>query len=209
METGDKMILLPKAKRERIRKKKGQFVGKTPYRPTVFLCASFSRKNEMNELRKLLKKRNYKVVSRWVTRRGYGDAVELGDWERAMREAVEDKFDVLKAERFVMFTPQHNYVSKGGRDTEVGIALAAGKDIIIVGERRNVYHALPQVRVYPTLENMLDVEFPIMINKKWDKIKRKWRKVKRRQRAEQPKLPRRRVMARWNKDEQTTTVLSD
>jgi nucleoside 2-deoxyribosyltransferase len=57
--------------------------------------------------------------------------------------AEQDMADVLRSDVVVVFT--HQPSSTGGRHVELGMALAAGKRVIICGDRENIFQTLPQV----------------------------------------------------------------
>lgn len=60
--------------------------------------------------------------------------------------ATEDMADVMAAETLVAFTAQPRVAaSRGGRHVELGLARGAGKPVIIVRPRENVFCWLPQV----------------------------------------------------------------
>jgi hypothetical protein len=57
--------------------------------------------------------------------------------------------DVREADVCIAFTePADGPQGRGGRHTELGIALALGQRVIIVGPREHVFHCLPDVERY-------------------------------------------------------------
>ena len=50
----------------------------------------------------------------------------------------------------------HFRSGRGGRHVEFGLAIAWGKPVYLVGERENVFHWLPQVRVFPALDEVVN-----------------------------------------------------
>ncbi len=137
---------------------------------TVFyLAARYTRRLEMCGYREQLQAIGHKVPARWldgshqldVSGTPIGDMGELliesGDDAKAaaLREkfAVEDMADVLSADELIAFTEQPRVSnSRGGRHVELGMALAIGKPVTIVGPRENVFCWLPQVRHFENWE---------------------------------------------------------
>lgn len=83
------------------------------------------------------------VGATWV----WGDD---GDLYPLYFSAASDLADIDAADVVLVFT-EHPSTS-GGFHVETGYALAKGKRVVIIGERINLFHHLPQVQVYPTLE---------------------------------------------------------
>jgi hypothetical protein len=110
-----------------------------------YLAARFDRHPEMREIRDRLVAMGHQVTSTWIDH--YLD-------EGATMEALNDRpprddvlelarrclADVLAADVVVLFTEGGG--GRGGRHTEFGIGLGAGKSRIIVGPRENIFHAL-------------------------------------------------------------------
>ena len=66
-------------------------------------------------------------------------------------EATRDESDLRRANRLVLYVPEPD-TSLGGRDTELGMALAMGHSPIhLIGRPKQVFHYHPAVTVYPTL----------------------------------------------------------
>ena len=108
----------------------------------IYLAAQYNRAAEMREVRALLCRRGHEVTSHWI---------DLDhETEGTPRYAQEDFYDVAAADAVVSFTSA-NGGGHGGRHVEFGIGLALNKRLIIVGPRENIFHALPQVEVYPDL----------------------------------------------------------
>lgn len=67
--------------------------------------------------------------------------------------AENDVADVLRADCIVSFTGGGG--GRGGRHVEFGIGVATGKRLVIVGERENVFHTLPQVEISPDIDTFV------------------------------------------------------
>ncbi len=114
----------------------------------VYLAARYVRRDEMVGHARELTVMGYEVTSRWIN-----GSHELGDHpaaaERA-RLALEDYGDLERADIVLCFTEEPRarleQPGRGGRHVEMGIALALGKRVVLIGPRENVFHHLPQAQ---------------------------------------------------------------
>lgn len=117
--------------------------------PTLFIGSRFSRRAEMRRVVNKLVGLGYPIAARWV----YGD-------QRSNTPsgcARQDWADVRRADIAVIFTsPRAEGTRGGGHMAELGIALEAGKEVIVVGAQPNVYTELWNVRVFETTADFLD-----------------------------------------------------
>ena len=120
--------------------------------PVVYLAARYTRREELNGYADQLREIGYSVDARWLL--GEHQVHEGGDKidglqnipDEAIPFARDDVEDVLRADFVVSFTePPRSNNSRGGRHVEFGMALASGKNLIVVGPRENIFHALPDV----------------------------------------------------------------
>lgn len=145
----------------------------------VYLAARYSRREELLGVRDVIEALGGIVTSRWLdgdhqiddqgTPIGEdgaalveGEELRSGETfsehDRSARAAelrakfaADDLEDVLAADTLIAFTePPRSTASRGGRHVELGIALASGKRILVVGPRENVFCSLPQVEHYPS-----------------------------------------------------------
>ena len=112
---------------------------------SVYFAARFSRRDELNGYRAELEALGIVVTSRWLAteprvRFEYSD----DDW-RAL--GLIDQEDVLAADTLVSFTEPPGAGGNGGRHVELGMALALGRRVILVGQREHIFHHLPEVEV--------------------------------------------------------------
>lgn len=129
--------------------------------PKFYLAARYSRRLELCGYREDLAALGVTVTSRWLNgshqldnagipitdegERRFEEGDPSGDHLRA-HFATEDMSDVLEAQTVVAFTEEPRAsASRGGRHVEFGIALAAGKRVVVIGPRENVFCWLPQV----------------------------------------------------------------
>lgn len=114
----------------------------------IYLAALFSRRAEMEEIANKLRSYGYHVCSRWV----------FGGEDGLTREQISlvDIEDVDKCDVLISFThPRGSMTSGGGRHVEFGYAMARGKELVIVGERENVFHHFPAVSVYENIDQFI------------------------------------------------------
>lgn len=119
----------------------------------VYIAAAYGRidTGEAGRWAADLRARGHEVTARWVT--GFHDTppagIAKGSPEHLAWAAADDVEDVLAADCVVSVTGGSTR-ARGGRHVELGIGLATGKLMILVGERENVFHHLPEVHHYPT-----------------------------------------------------------
>lgn len=122
----------------------------------VYLAARYSRHDEMQGVRDVLAVlRGIEVTSRWID--CHTDVV--GDFtasftaeflnaypEKCAPLGQHDVDDLMAADTVISFTGGGG---KGGRHVEFGVAVALGKQLIVVGPRENVFHTLAAVQWFP------------------------------------------------------------
>jgi hypothetical protein len=113
---------------------------------TVYFAARFARLAELNRYRAELEALGFEVTSRWLTvaAREPSAIHNEDEWRRL---AVIDQEDVLAADTLVCFTEEPGEGGSGGRHFEVGMALALGRQVIVVGRREHIFHRLPEMTV--------------------------------------------------------------
>jgi hypothetical protein len=127
----------------------------------IYLAARYTRRLELCEYKSQLEELGCTVTSRWlngshqISNQGVpiGDSgellVEKGDRKaREMCEhfAKEDREDVYAADIVIAFTEKpRSGNSRGGRHVELGLAIARGKRIYIVGPLENIFCWLPEL----------------------------------------------------------------
>lgn len=112
---------------------------------SVYFAARYSRREELKGYRAELEALGIEVTSRWLDtpqrdRSEYSD----DDW-RQLGQA--DQADVLAADALICFTEAPGEGGNGGRHVELGMALALGRRVVIVGRREHIFHHLPEVEV--------------------------------------------------------------
>lgn len=124
----------------------------------IYLAASYKRKHEIQKYAQDVIDRGYDLSSSWLLpddarpnglRNSTVDSAKDTVPLEAMYFAQEDWNNVLRADVVVAFTESPvSGASRGGRHVELGLALAWGKKVIIVGPRENVFCTLPQIHHY-------------------------------------------------------------
>jgi hypothetical protein len=113
---------------------------------SVYFAARYARLPELNRCRAELEALGFEVTSRWLTvaAREPGADYNEEEWRTL---AIIDQEDVLAADTVVCFAEEQGAGGNGGRHIEVGMALALGKQVILVGRREHIFHRLPEVTV--------------------------------------------------------------
>ena len=124
----------------------------------IYLAARYSRHPEMQHIAHALMVQGHDVTSRWI----WGAHQTLDESllhpevrSDSQRFAQEDIADLEAAECFIGFSEAIRQPSRGGRHVELGMALALGKRICVVGGLEHVFHTLAHVEHYATLEALL------------------------------------------------------
>ena len=123
----------------------------------IYIAARFSRRHECNALAQFLKSLGHTITSRWVLPDTdhvvpVGMSEQAADAER-QRFAMEDFEDVKAADWCISLTEVPRNNSRGGRHVEFGMAIALGQVLTIIGPRETVFHHLPDVAQYETVED--------------------------------------------------------
>lgn len=119
----------------------------------IYLAARYSRHTEMHGVATKLEALGHSITSRWTlgNHQCNDDQLTLQP-EIGVRFAQEDIEDIAQADTLVLFTDPVRTPTRGGKQVELGIALATRMRVIIVGLPENVFQLLPQV------EHVLNVE---------------------------------------------------
>jgi hypothetical protein len=128
------------------------YYGPQPQLRNVYIAASFDTADAVRTLRDQLQ--NYvNVTSSWCEE----PPLVADDYREkpieARYRANEDLLDIERSEIVAVFTDVPS--TTGGLHVELGLALALGKRIIVVGPRRNVFHYLNVVEHYPDVESFV------------------------------------------------------
>ena len=117
----------------------------------VYLAARFARQAELREVAEELRQAGAGISSRWLQSPEPLDNAELNPASRGSEMALMDIADLRRSDICIAFTENgQGPGGRGGRHTELGIALGLGMPVIVVGPREHVFHCLPEVEQYPT-----------------------------------------------------------
>lgn len=109
----------------------------------AYLASRFSRRIEMQGVAADLEAIGNRCVSRWIFESEEVPAM-------AAQNAQRDIDDILRCDCLIAFLdPPRTTLSRMGHAHEMGFAHAAGKSIIIVGHRTNVFTFLPEFTFFP------------------------------------------------------------
>jgi hypothetical protein len=116
----------------------------------VYLAARFERRYELRDVAHELSRLGATVVSSWLHVPEPLASEDLNaPPERVAELAAADLRDVSSATIVIAFTEKpHSKQGRGGRHVELGVALAMGQRVVIVGPREHIFHCLPQVEQY-------------------------------------------------------------
>lgn len=115
----------------------------------IYIAAMYSRMEEMRGPAATLRRLGHEVTARWI------DGAEATLDERPSG-ALMDLEDIDRADAVVSFTQPFGSLYKGGgRHVEFGYGVAKGKRLIVIGDREQIFHHLPQVEVFKSLDEAL------------------------------------------------------
>jgi len=118
----------------------------------IYLATSYARREEMMKVAEDIRAIGGEVTSRWITG---AHEIEPGNNSRNLEFAIDDWYDLMGADTFILFTEAQQAVTRGGHHVEFGIALALDKRMMLVGPQMNVFHYLDKVSIFPTWEKCL------------------------------------------------------
>lgn len=115
----------------------------------IYVAAMYSKRIEVREHHaRILQEAGHEVTARWLWEGGLPGS--------EVASAFKDIEDVARADALVLVTnPIGTNFSGGGRCVEMGYAMAAGKLVIVVGERENIFCWHPDVFVVASMEMVL------------------------------------------------------
>lgn len=137
-------------------------------RTKLYLASRYGRREELCGYRDELNNLGLDVQARWLDGahqlasdgRAIGEggesSVEGDDAEAASiraKFAKDDIDDVYGCDMLVAFTEPPGATAgrgRGGRHVELGLAIATGRYVVVVGPRENIFYWLPEVRHFDT-----------------------------------------------------------
>lgn len=127
----------------------GNGTGRAPL-ARVYLASRFARREELRAIAKELENEGFVVTSRWLDSPTSLAGSDLDPGGRGAELALMDLEDLRRSDICVAFTEEaeHPRPGRGGRHTELGIAIALGIEVVLVGPREHVFHTLPIIRQF-------------------------------------------------------------
>lgn len=128
----------------------------------IYLAGRYGRREQLKQVREVLQKRGHVVTSRWLDtdwETPDGRATTSAPPEYREKYCLIDLEDVMAADVVINFTEASDSTAgkRGGRHVEFGVAIAAGKRLIVIGHRENIFHWHPSVEFFATFEEMLSL----------------------------------------------------
>lgn len=109
------------------------------HKPCVYIAGKWDRREELLQFAFDLHDVGCNIVSTWLW------ANENEQDENYKEYAVRDIKDIGDCDTFILFTGKEVYY-RSGHLTELGFALAWGKEVIIIGPRANIFCHLNIIR---------------------------------------------------------------
>lgn len=123
----------------------------------IYLASPMHQWPEMNGHQADLETLGHTVVSRWH-RQHIATADSRLPISQLRRYAQEDILDIERSDLFILFTTETD--THHAAQVELGMAIQMDKSLLIVGQRRNIYHqVLPAVPDWPTAITFLATLF--------------------------------------------------
>jgi len=128
----------------------------------VYVAASFPRKQDAIDLAVRIKDAGFRVVSDWlydssdddIYEESVGTLVDRAAWDEACNAAEMDFRQMCEVDMLVVLTGDK--LTRGGRHTEVGIALALNKPVFLFGPREQVFHWHKGVCMHLSHKTLID-----------------------------------------------------
>lgn len=124
-----------------------------------YIASRYSRRLEMCQVRAWLVNLGHEVTSRWLdTNWEYSPGQSSSNAPPEYREQYSkwDLEDIRKCDCLITFTePPDLAGGRGGRHVEFGIAIGLNKALVVIGHYENIFHHLPGVSFFATLESFM------------------------------------------------------
>jgi hypothetical protein len=122
----------------------------------LYLAAAFERQAEMHGYAMRLMSAGHEVTSRWnnphLRHRGLANQDDATNGD-IIRWATDDISDLREADAVASFTGQGG---RGGRHVEFGLAIALEKRLLVIGPLEHVFHYLPFVTQYDSVDEFME-----------------------------------------------------
>lgn len=125
--------------------------------PIIYIAASWSSRERMRGVRDFLQNDyGYKVQARWLDQSGQGLDKDLinNNPELAAEYAMIDVSDIMSSNSVLLFTDEPS--TTGGRHVELGLAIAFGKHVLVVGPLENIFQTVLGITHLPDFQAFTD-----------------------------------------------------
>ena len=119
---------------------------------SFYIAASWPRRQEAVAISSYLVSSGYKSTARWINE-SKSQGYEHGVSGMTGGLPEQDEHDVRVADCLVCLTG--DTLTRGGRHTELGIAIALGKRVFCVGPMEQVFHRHPLVTMVNDISELL------------------------------------------------------
>ena len=117
----------------------------------VYLAARYSKKKELREYAKQLRKAGITCTSSWLREKADDGTLSRFDDAYLTQCAERDFRDIYDSHTLVLFTvPETEPTRRGGRHVEFGMAYGLKLDVIICGPRENIFHYMRGIQQFDT-----------------------------------------------------------
>jgi hypothetical protein len=132
----------------------------------VYIAGRFDRRGELVHAVHQLEELGITCTANWITEEPDLSELPEGSQTSALIEwALRDVEDVTAADTLIAFTEDlmlydnvPSVWARGGRHVELGMALALGMRVVVVGPRENIFTYLPQVEVVSSFDEFISRE---------------------------------------------------
>ena len=113
----------------------------------IYLAHNYAAQSYCRMIRKLVIALGHKVTSRWIDEEGAIDS------NVAANICIED---MQSADVIIHFAEQKGETPGEGKFVELGWGLGRGKKLVVIGEGRCVFYAVPNIRKYKDVMSWLE-----------------------------------------------------
>jgi hypothetical protein len=132
----------------------------------AYIAGRFDRRNEFVHAVRQLEDLGITCTAKWITDEpDLANLPEGAQTSSLVEWALRDVEDVSAADTLITFTEDlmlydnvPSVWARGGRHVELGMALALGKRIVVIGPRENIFTYLPQVEVLSSFDEFISGE---------------------------------------------------
>jgi nucleoside 2-deoxyribosyltransferase len=130
-----------------------------PYSPLkVYVAARWDDRDDALLIKDFILKAGLICTSTWLTPHDDQsmDSLKQSAIEKPRQRAIKDFEDIDACDVYLVYSPKKSHRNgTGGKHVEMGYAMAKGKPCVLVGERENIFHYHPTVRVVDGVANFL------------------------------------------------------